>query len=374
MSQVDPIATSLEDPITDDESLAALLGKLDADAHIAVDTEFLRERTYYPRLCLLQLAGRATLALIDPLAAVDLAPLHRFLADRSRTKVLHAAHQDLEIFAHATGLVPGPVFDTQLAASLLGYPPQIGFGDLVQKVLGVQLDKGHARTDWTRRPLSDAQLRYARDDVRFLLPLADVLAERLETTGRTQWFVEDARAAEDASRYLQHPSTAWERLKWVRSLSGERAATAKRIAAWREERAARLDRPRGWILSDAAIAELVERMPRVEADLEGLKELPPAVRHKCGAELAELIAAGIAARDAEPDREPGRLDAAQMALVRRLADELRRLAAHLEVSPEVLATQRELRGLVRGERALGVLTGWRRHVVGDALLALARSS
>jgi len=191
--------------ITSGARLATLLDALDSDARIAVDTEFLRERTYFPRLCLVQLAGHRALGLVDTLAGIELEPLHRFLADRGRTKVLHAAYQDLEIFAHAMREVPGPIFDTQLAASLLGHAPQIGFGDLVREVLGVTLEKGHARTDWTRRPLTDAQLKYARDDVRYLLPLADALGERLDKAGRSDWFAEDARAAEDLS--LRRPGS-----------------------------------------------------------------------------------------------------------------------------------------------------------------------
>jgi len=266
-----------DDLIASAPRLATLLENLGADSRIAVDTEFLRERTYYPRLCLVQLAGERTLGLIDALAHVPLEALHRFLAERKRTKVLHAAHQDLEIFAHATQAVPGPIFDTQLAASLIGFVPQIGFGDLVREVLGVTLEKGHARTDWTRRPLSPAQLAYARDDVRYLLPLAETLAERLRVAGRTDWFAEDARVAEDLSIYVQDPATAWERLKWIRSLSGKKAAAARSLASWREERALTLDRPRGWILSDAAISELVDRMPRTAGELDSIAELPPAV-------------------------------------------------------------------------------------------------
>jgi ribonuclease D len=364
--------------ITSDAALATLLARLDADTRIAVDTEFLRERTYFPRLCLAQLAGRDALGLVDTLAGIELAPLYRLLADRKRCKVLHAAHQDLEIFARALKMVPGPIFDTQIAAGLLGYPPQIGFGDLVREMLGVALDKGHARTDWTRRPLSAAQIEYARDDVRYLLPLADALTARLDKSGRTAWFEEDSRAAEDLSRYVQNPATAWERLKWARSLTGTRAGATQRIAAWREERALRLDRPRGWILSDAAIAELVDRMPKDSGDLDSLRELAPGVRDRCGTELLELLAAaGKPLTGATPTVEPrdsDRLDAAQMALVKRLGEELRRIATQLELSPEVLATQKELRALVRGERDVEVLGGWRRAVAGDALLALVARS
>jgi ribonuclease D len=355
--------------IASEPRLMELIDALDAEPQVAVDTEFLRERTYFPLLCLVQLAGRRVLGLIDTLAGLELAPLHRFFADRRRTKVLHAAHQDLEILAQAARAVPGPIFDTQLAAGLLGYAPQIGFGDLVGQVLGVALEKGHARTDWTRRPLSAAQLKYARDDVRYLLPLADALAERLDKSGRSAWFAEDARAAEDLSLYVQDPATAWERLKWVHSLSGARAAAARRIAAWREERASRLDRPRGWILSDAAISELVDRMPKSASDLGQLAELPPAVRAKCGTELLELIAMPDAG-PATAARDNGRLDPEQMALMKRLAEELRRIGKELELSPEVLATQKELRALVRGERSLPVLSGWRRAAAGDALLSL----
>jgi ribonuclease D len=355
--------------ITSDARLAALFDALGADVRIGVDTEFLRERTYFPRLCLVQLAGHRALGLVDTLARLELEPLYRFLGDRARTKVLHAAFQDLEIFAHAMREVPGPVFDTQLAASLVGFAPQIGFGDLAREVLGVALEKGHARTDWTRRPLSDAQLQYARDDVRYLLPLADALAERLDKTGRTEWLAEDARAAEELSLYVQDPATAWERLKWARSLPGEKAAAAQRIAAWREERAVHLDRPRGWILSDAAISELIERKPGSMHELERIAELPPAVRSKFGGDLIEMLRApGDAAPAAPPDS--ARLDREQIALVKRLGEAVKGIARELGISPEVLATQRELRALVRGERNLRMLAGWRRRASGDTLLAM----
>src|SRR5258705_5211399 len=359
-----------DDLIASAPRLATLLENLGADSRIAVDTEFLRERTYYPRLCLVQLAGERTLGLVDALADVPLDALPRFLADRKRTKVLHAAHQDLEIFAHATQAVPGPIFDTQLAASLVGFAPQIGFGDLVRELLGVTLEKGHARTDWTRRPLSPAQLAYARDDVRYLLPLAETLAERLRVAGRTDWFAEDARVAEDLSIYVQDPATAWERLKWIRSLSGKKAAAAMGLASWREERALKLDRPRGWILSDAAISELVDRMPRTLGELDSVAELPPAVRAKCGAELIDRI---VHASDAPTPAAGGneRLDPEQLALVKRMADATRNCAAELNLNPEVLATQKELRALARGERDLRALHGWRLAVSGKALLALA---
>ncbi|MGH8264619.1 MAG: ribonuclease D [Steroidobacteraceae bacterium] len=359
-----------DDLIASAPRLATLIESLEADARIAVDTEFLRERTYYPRLCLVQLAGARALGLVDALADLPLDALHRFLADRKRTKVLHAAHQDLEIFAHATQAVPGPIFDTQLAASLVGFAPQIGFGDLVRELLGVTLEKGHARTDWTRRPLSAAQLAYARDDVRYLLPLAETLAERLRMAGRTDWFAEDARVAEDLSLYVQHPATAWERLKWIRSLSGKKSAAARGLAAWREERALKLDRPRGWILSDAAISELVDRMPRTRAELDAIAELPPAVRTKCGVELIDRI---VNASDAPAPAAGGneRLDPEQMALVQRMAEAIRKCAAQLNLKPEVLATQKELRALARGERDLRALKGWRLAVSGQALLALA---
>lgn len=355
--------------IAADAPLAALLAQLEGDTRVAVDTEFLRESTYFPRLCLVQLAGREALGLVDTLARIELAPLHRFLAERSRLKVLHAAHQDLEIFTRATQAVPGPIFDTQLAGSLVGYAPQIGFGDLVREVLSVTLTKGHARTDWTRRPLSAAQLEYARDDVRYLLPLAERLAERLEKSGRTAWFAEDARGAEELARYIQDPATAWERLKWAHSLTGERLAAAQKLAQWREDKALKHDRPRGWILSDNAISELVERMPKSAADFGQLRELPPAVLSRCGAELLEFTASPGEPRAARL-RDSSRLDPAQMALVKKLGEELRRVAGELQLSAEVLATQKELRALVRGERDVGVLSGWRRAVAGDALLIM----
>ncbi|RPI12059.1 MAG: ribonuclease D, partial [Lysobacterales bacterium] len=197
------------------EALAAATFRLQGARRLAIDTEFMRERTYYPQLCLVQVASDTDCYLFDPLAGLDLAPLFATIADRARPKILHAARQDLEVMLHVGGTVPGPIFDTQVAGGLLGLPPQAGYADLVARRLGHSIDKGQTRTDWSRRPLSDAQLAYAADDVHHLLELHTELSAGLVAKGRGEWVAEDCAALEAAELYRTLPTEAWRRLKGI---------------------------------------------------------------------------------------------------------------------------------------------------------------
>jgi len=196
-------------------------------ASLAVDTEFVRERTYFPRLCLVQVAEAGRVSLVDTLALEDLGPLEALLGRRSAVKVLHAARQDLEVLMPVTGTPTGPVFDTQIAAALLGFPPQVGYADLVRQLLGVELPKGHARTNWAARPLREEQLAYAADDVRYLGPVAAALTGRLRAAGRVAWLEEDCAAVSDPALYRNEPADAWRRVK---GLDRMRPGSAPRCA------------------------------------------------------------------------------------------------------------------------------------------------
>jgi ribonuclease D len=357
-------------PISDDAALAAAAARLAGAPRLALDTEFMRERTYYAELALVQLADADGVALIDPLAALDRRLLAGVLAVPGQVKVLHAARQDIEVLLPLTGAPLAPVLDTQLAAALLGFAPQVGYGDLIASELGVALDKGQARTDWTRRPLSPAQLSYAADDVRYLLPLAARLEARLAALGRLAWFHEDTALLGDPGLYRLDPVDAWQRFKAIESLPPREQARLRALAAWREARAMRRNLPRGWVLTDEAARIVARAAPASLAALKALDVMPPGAADKLGAEiLAALEAAAAAPLDGLVQRPDARPAPEERERLRRLGERLRAIAATLGLAPEVLATQRDLRRLVRGEDPDAVLRGWRREVVGPALAA-----
>ena len=364
-------------PITTSAELLDALHRLDRADFVALDTEFMRESTYFPKLCLIQAATAEACAVLDPLALPELEPLWQFLGRRERTKVLHAARQDLEVLATATrGLpLPGPIFDTQIAAALLGYPAQIGYGSLVEERLGHTLAKGHTRTDWTRRPLSPEQLQYAEDDVRYLVPLYLDLLAALQAAQRLDWLYEETRELERLDLHRTDPDAAWRRLKGLERLHPQQRATAKLLAQWREAAAIKHDKPRGWILADDALREIAERLPASIADLESIRSLPPGVVRRRGDELMALIARGRgdAANEAAASTPP-RPQPQQLALVSKLMNVARETAQHAKINAELLATRRDVEQLVFAQRTEHLLSGWRREIIGEPLLAAARES
>jgi len=335
-------------------------------AAVGVDTEFMRERTYYAQLCLLQLGTPGLSVCVDPLAIQSLDPLRPLMSASATCKILHAARQDLEVLAPVVGNV-APVFDTQVAAALVGFPAQVGYAELVSRIIGVELHKSQTRTDWSRRPLSAAQLDYALDDVRHLPPLREALGERLERLGRKDWFDEEMALLAGES-YSVDPDLAWLRIKAFTDLDPDRQRLARQLAAWRERRAISSNRPRGWILPDAALRDIVLQVPRDRRDLAGLRELPEGIRANSGPQLLELISAAAVPDPAAPLPPRRRPDPQQLELVARLADATRRIGAALELAPEILATRRELERLANGHRDGPLLRGWRREVVGAELL------
>ncbi len=326
----------------------------------------MRERTYYAQLCLLQLGADGLAVCVDPLALSSLDVLRPLMAAAQPCKILHAARQDMEVLAPVVGTVRN-VFDTQVAAALLGFPAQVGYADLVREILGIELHKSQTRTDWSRRPLSTAQIEYALDDVRNLPPLREKLAGRLEQLGRRGWF--DEEMAEIGSEsFVVDPEQAWLRIKTFADLDADRQRLAQLLAAWRERRAMSSDRPRGWILPDAALRDIVLQVPRDHAALERIRELPDGIRANSGAQLLELVSAAAVPNPAAPLPQRRRPDPQQLEQVARLADIARRIAGSLELAPEILATRRELETLVRGERDGALMHGWRREIVGLELL------
>lgn len=349
------------------DAVTDLAARIATRTSIGLDTEFLRERTYRPELCLLQVSAGDDATCVDPIAVTDLGALAGPLTAAGVVKVMHASRQDLEVLLPAVGLVR-PVFDTQIAAALAGFPAQVGYAELVRRLLGIELSKAHTRTDWSRRPLSPEQIEYALDDVRHLVPLQLALEERLEKLGRLTWLADELAGLADASGLATDPEAAWRRLKGLRGLDPGRERLARGLAAWRERRAMERNRPRGWILDDAALRELVVRVPRSLAALEAIGEVPAGVVRHCSAELLACIAAAKVPEPAPALDMRQRPDPVKSALVKKLAAVNQAVAAELGISPELLITRRDLERLAEGERDLPTLRGWRRAVIGEKLL------
>ena len=366
--------------IADSAQFAAACQRFEGVTDVALDTEFLRERTYLAELALVQLAAGPELVLLDPLGGADLAPLARLLTDPRTTKVLHAARQDVEVLLPLTGQPAGPLQDTQIAAGLLGLAPQIGYAELVRQVLGVELAKGGvggnlARTDWTRRPLSAAQLSYAADDVRHLLQVAAELTDRLNARGRLGWWVEDCQALLDPGLYAVAPDEAWRRLKGIETLPVREQLRVRALAAWRELKAREVNLPRSWVLGDDGLRDLAAKPPATVALLKSRRVFRDETADRIGEELlARLAAAEGEPVDGLTELASRRPSGEEQALTKRLADRLKAVAADLDVAPEVLATSRDLKRLARGDtRAAGPLGGWRRTVIGVELLPLVEA-
>lgn len=362
--------------ITTPEELAHGLSLFANSDYLALDTEFMRESTYYPGLCLIQAAAPEGCIVIDPLALTDLRPLWEFLGDRKRVKVLHAARQDLEVMSLSMsplGLaIPAPIFDTQIAAALLGSPAQIGYGTLVAERLGRTLPKGQTRTNWAQRPLTPEQLEYAADDVLYLAQLYLILRDALQGAGRLHWLDEETQELEDSRLYRIEPEDAWRRLKGLDRLQPEQRATAKLLAGWREARAMLKDKPRGWMLADESLREIAERLPRSMEDLQAIGSLSGNFIHKRGAEILALVSQGRQnAASEEPAFIPSRPDAALLARVTKLMAFVRSEAQRLQLAPELLATRRDAEQLVFSGRCDHLLRGWRREVIGERMIALA---
>jgi ribonuclease D len=349
-------------------ALADLCVKLAGKPWLAVDTEFMRERTYYPELCLVQVATDEVVACIDPLALKDLKPLLDVLLDPQSVKVLHAARQDLEIFFHLAGKVPAPVFDTQVAGRFLGLPEQAGYGAAVQSLLGITLDKSHARTDWARRPISPAALDYAADDVRHLRTLYLKIVEELAARGRSAWAEPELKAIVDEKLYRPDPEGAWHRVRGVHRLKPKTIALVRSLAAWRERTAMTENRPRQWVLKDEALMDIAKQLPGDLGALAAVRGVGESLAKRHGAELLRLLKEG--GDDTAPERSPREapLKPEQEALVDALYALLRLRAAKADVSAVSIAGRAELERLVRGERELPLLQDWRLEMAGRELL------
>ena len=351
-----------------------------AVGRIGLDTEFMRERTYAPKLCLLQIAIDDDIWLIDPLEDVDLAGIALLVGDPEVEKVLHAAKQDLEIFYVGFGAKPVNVFDVQIAAGFAGLGASLPYGRLVEETTGKRLEKGESYTDWCRRPLTAAQQRYAADDVRYLIRVADELLSRLAQQGRDSWAREEMQIAlEDETSYAVDPAKAWRKVSGRGNLSGKQLGVLVELARWREETAARRDIPRGWVMKDVALIELARRRPRSKAEIMAVRGISEKDAVRLASEIVQAVERGIEAPAVAQDPSPPRSAQARARMLSGLADALVRARCnHAGIAPELVATRGELEAIILDLVTGGadgsrhrLLRGWRRELAGQGVLDLA---
>lgn len=343
--------------------------------YVTVDTEFMREKTYFSRLCLIQLATPGSAAIVDPLSeSLDLKPLFALLKDPDTVKVFHAARQDIEIFVQIMNEVPHPVFDTQIAAMVFGYGDQIGYEPLVRDLTGVQIDKGSRFTDWSRRPLSDKQLEYALGDVTHLRSVYEKLLQKLEDTGRKPWVDEELQALADRRLYEIDPKDAWRRLK-LRNPKSRELGPIVSLAEWRETEAQRKDVPRARIIKDDALFELARAQPKTPEELARLRSIPQGFEKSATARgIIEAIAKGANLPQEElPTLERRGKEQAPPDVVELLRVLLKRQCEQSGVAPKLLASSSDLEAIALHQNAdVPAMRGWRREVFGDMALRLKR--
>src|SRR5262250_445133 len=359
--------------ITTTADLTAACERMSRHAFVTVDTEFLRETTYYPLLCVAQMATSDEAIVIDALAPeLSLAPFFDLMANEAVLKVFHAARQDVEIVWHRANLIPHPIFDTQVAAMVLGYGDSISYEQLVQRITGDTLDKSHRFTDWTRRPLSEAQIAYAVSDVTHLRDVYLKLSADLERRNRTDWVLREMEVLTSPSTYQMEPDHAWERLK-TRVRKPKDLAVLMEVAAWREREAQTRDVPRGRVLKDDVIGDIATHAPTTPEKLGSLRSLPKGFeRSKWGQEIIDAVKRGLA-RDPKTlprlDRPKAVINGA--ATVELLKVLLRLTSERHGVAAKVIATVDDLEQIANDDHAdVRALKGWRRDMFGQLAIAL----
>ena len=355
--------------LTTTQDLQAFCEAAAQHPYVTVDTEFLREKTYKPKLCLIQVSCPSALACIDPLALDNIEPFLDVLYDRSITKVFHAAGQDLEIFYWMRGEVPGPLFDTQIAAPLLGENEQIGYGNLVKSRLGVELAKSHSRADWTRRPLPEVQVRYAADDVVYLAELYTQMREELQSRGRLEWLDDDFNALETPTLYDKPASDMWLRVRGINKFRGKTLSAIQLLAEWRENTARDADLPRNWLMKDEILIDMARQLPDSIKELSHIRGLGDGTVRRHGDTLVALIKEALTRPPVPlpPFSKKSKLSAREDAILELLSTLTKIRAAELDINDAVLAPRKELEKLL-GDPSTSLLTqGWRRKLIGEQL-------
>jgi len=351
-----------------DQSLGSLAS---ASERIGVDTEFMREKTFFSQLCLVQVSTGSEIICADPL---NLDTADKSTADSFWKKmmgplwILHSGRQDIEVIFQTSGQMPHEIFDTQVAAAFLGYQPQMGYANLVAELFDVELAKSHTRADWSRRPLAADVLSYAAEDVEYLLPAYELLTERLEKLGRLEWVLQDSADLLDVSLYDPDPALAINRLKGARNLGGRSRAAATGLAAWREREALRTNRPRQWIMRDQILIDIAMSQPEDHSGLSKIEGLAESTVRRAGDQLLGIVA--DATDNASGYSPPPRPDEKQKAMLKRMQQTVADCAKNLGLATELVAPKKELSAAMLGHTESRVFRGWRQEAIGSALLEL----
>ncbi len=356
------------------DELKTFCAELHDGSWMGVDTEFMRERTYYPEPCLLQLSGDAGIACVDVIAIDDLGPLKEVLLREDIVKLMHSCSQDLEIFHLLFDAIPPNIFDTQVAAAFLGMGDQLSYAALVEEICHVTLSKAHTRARWCNRPLSAEEISYAEDDVRYLPGVYDSLAARLDKSGRREWFDGEMQGITETSVFAIDAGNAWQRMNALRRMSGRQLAAAKALAGWREELAQSRDRPRSWILADRVLVRIANTLPRTKNELAAIEDITDGLVKHRGDRILEIISQSEEHNESDQPSDQGRPDAREKELKKELAKRLDAVAKKQGLPASLLATRKDLAALIQGERELAVLQGWRSELVGQDLLDYMQSS
>jgi ribonuclease D len=357
------------------DQLAKLCEQIKKETWLALDTEFLREKTYYPKFCLLQIATPEWVACVDPIALPKLDVLFEVLYNPAIIKVFHSCRQDLEIFFQWTGQLPSPIFDTQVAAPLLGFQDNPGYAMLVSSLLSVNLNKAHTRADWSKRPLTEAELEYAADDVIYLCQIYQIMVQKLTALGRIDWLKNDFAELTNPALYAVDPEKAWFKIKGKNKLTGKQLSIIQTLAEWREKTAQAEDRPKSWLLRDELLFDLAKLQPETVPELANVRGINERAVNRYGKELCQLI---TAAKNRPPlplnekDRSAKKTQQ-QEAILDILTALVRVRAEENALNPTILASRKDLEELLsNGDDECPLLHGWRYTMAGKELVGLIK--
>lgn len=357
------------------EQLATLCEQIKKESWLALDTEFLREKTYYPKFCLLQIATPEWVACVDPIALPALDSLFEVIYSPSIVKVFHSCRQDLEIFYQLTGKIPEPLFDTQIAAPLLGFQENPGYAMLVSSLLNINLNKAHTRADWSKRPLIEAEIQYAADDVIYLCKIYQMMLQKLAELGRGEWLERDFAELTNPSLYEVRPEKAWLKIKGKNKLTGRQLSIVQALSEWREKTAQAEDRPKSWLLRDELLFDIAKLQPETVTELANVRGINERAVNRYGADLCQLI---TAAKNRAPiplneKGRPAKKTQQQEAILDILTALVRIRAEENSLNPIILATRKDLEVLMfNDDEECPLLHGWRFKMAGQELVGLLK--
>lgn len=353
------------------EQLADLCEKISQEPWIAIDTEFLREKTYYPIFCLLQIATPKWVVCVDPIALPDLSALFSVINNPQIIKVLHSCRQDLEIFYQLTGVVTSPIFDTQIAAPLLGFQENPGYAMLVSSYLNINLSKAHTRTDWSMRPLSEDQLQYAADDVIYLCQVYQIMTEKLQQLGRIQWLENDFELLNNTELYQLSPVNAWLKVKGKNKLTGKQLSIVQALSQWREGAAQKENRPKNWLIRDDLMLELAKLQPENVEEMSKVRTMNERTTRRYGKIICQLINEAKQKSPIPADNKKAVKKTQQQEAVLDVMTAVVRLRAEENsLNPVILGNKKSLEKLLLEEEDCPLLQGWRYSMVGKELQCL----